>query len=97
MREMVAGDDRGLGLLLLVALIIVTVVVFGSLIFNYVQDTRQYDSNYCRDYAQWIDFRIALKPEQAINVEVAKRVCECQWHPYLPGLQYQGYTECWRR
>jgi len=94
---MAVDDEQGYCLLMFGVILLAILLVIGSFAYNYMQDTRQYDSSYCRDYAQWIDLRIGLNPEQAINVGIAKRVCECQWHPLPENSVYSGYTECWRR
>lgn len=83
--------------LIIILLCLVVGVLAIVFTIGYLEDPRQWDKNYCNDYAQFLDMRITMTYDQQINTDVAKRVCECQWRPHPEWKMYDGITECWRR
>jgi hypothetical protein len=77
--------------------IAVLVLIVGGWYYTYQLDPKQYDENYCDQYARQIDWHISVSPEDAVNINVAQTVCECNWIPNPSDTTYRGSTQCFRR
>lgn len=90
--------------LILLGIIIGVIIGSISAIFFVVSSPSIYDliashsvkdkATYCDNYAKWIDFRIPLKPEEAVDTEIAKTICKCWWEEWPDNQMYKGITRC---
>lgn len=64
--------------------------IYDRLVSYSVSDKEEY----CNNYAQMMDFRIPLNPDQAVDIGIANAMCACRWEEWPDNKMYKGITRC---